>query len=96
MENLIKKKFYDTNALLMFQNKLPDEVFYISSVTFHELEYIKTSKNKDDNIKYKARKITRLLDENFYQYIPIIYNNVILEYINIYIYCRIILFVFSP
>lgn len=65
----------------MFQNKLPDEVFYISSVTFHELEYIKTSKNKDDNIKYKARKITRLLDENFYQYIPIIYNNVILEYI---------------
>lgn len=77
----IKRKFYDTNALLMLQN-IPVEEFYVSSITLHELEHIKTNKNKSDDVKYRARKITRLLDLNYNQYETIIYNNEISEYIN--------------
>lgn len=58
-------KFYDTNALLELGEKVfNDEVFYISDVTLLELEHIKTSKNKDENVKYKARRMTRLLHEH--------------------------------
>ena len=60
--------FYDTCALLnnytiIFKN-IHEEPFAISNITLQELEDIKTSKNKDDEIKYKARKVTQLL--NFY------------------------------
>lgn len=58
------KKFYDTCSLLDLQEKAFEEPFYISLVTLQELENIKTSANKDAEIKYKARKITRLLAEN--------------------------------
>ena len=58
-------KFYDTNALLTLGEKIfEDEMFYISDISLMELEHIKTSKNKDENIKYKARKLTRLLCDN--------------------------------
>ena len=58
------KKFYDTCSLLDLQEKAFEEEFYISLVTLQELENIKTSANKDAEIKYKARKLTRLLAEN--------------------------------
>lgn len=58
-------KFYDTNALLAMGEKIfEDDMFYISDISLMELEHIKTSKNKDENVKYKARKLTRLLCDN--------------------------------
>ena len=57
--------FYDTNALLILGEKAGDKgKFYISSITLTELENIKTSRNKDEDIKYKARRVMRFLDEN--------------------------------
>lgn len=56
-------KFYDTNAILELQEKIFDEFFYISSITLEELENIKTSGSKSEEIKFKARKMARLLLE---------------------------------
>ena len=57
-----KKKFYDTNAVLKLQSKILDDDFALSSTTLHELEHIKTSRNKDEEVKYNARKVIHLLD----------------------------------
>jgi len=59
-------KFYDTSALLENYDKLfsDSQKFIISSQTLIELENIKTSANKDSDIKYKARRLCRILDEN--------------------------------
>lgn len=59
---MAKKKFYDTNAVLKLQSKIFENEFVLSSTTLHELEYIKTSKNKDEETKYNARKVIHLLD----------------------------------
>ncbi len=67
------KKFYDTCALLDLQESaFNQEVFMISSITLKELENIKTSANKDADIKFKARNILRLLsdNQNCYEVIP--------------------------
>lgn len=58
------KLFLDTNAILEMQNKILDSEFVICSVSLHELEHIKVSKGKDEEIKYKARKAIHILDEN--------------------------------
>lgn len=65
--------FYDTCALLDL-NKIifsTEKKFYISSITLKELENIKTSAYKDQDIKYKARKVIELLAkyENNFQVI---------------------------
>ena len=58
-------KFYDTCSLFKkLDNLFNDGYFVISSVTLEELERIKTSINKDPEIKYSARKLLHLLDEN--------------------------------
>lgn len=69
---MTKKKFYDTNAVLKLQSKIFDEEFVLSSTTLHELEHIKTSKNKDEETKYNARKVIHLLDEksDMYDVVP--------------------------
>lgn len=58
------KKFYDTCALLNLAEKAFQEPFVISVFTLYELESIKTSRNKDAELKYAARKVCKLLDEN--------------------------------
>ena len=63
-------KFYDTCSLLLdanniFKNK---EKFIISSVTLEELEEIKVFSNKDSDIKYAARYVSRELDEHADEY----------------------------
>lgn len=80
----IAKKFYDTNAVLLLQDKLLDgkEKFTISSTTLVELEHIKVSKNKDEETKYRARKVLHILDENPEYYDVVIVNNKILEIID--------------
>lgn len=54
-------KFYDTCALLELQEKAFEDYFLISSITLEELEHIKTSAHKDNDLKYAARGLTRLL-----------------------------------
>lgn len=80
----IAKKFYDTNAVLFLQDKLlnSNEKFAISSTTLLELEHIKVSRNKDEETKYRARKILHILDENPEYYDVVIVNNKILEIID--------------
>ena len=57
------KLFLDTNALLNLQESAFKEEFFISQKTLEEIESIKSSGKKDDEIKYKARSISRLLDK---------------------------------
>lgn len=80
----IAKKFYDTNAVLFLQDKLlnSNEKFAISSTTLLELEHIKVSRNKDEETKYRARKVLHILDENPEYYDVVIVNNKILEIID--------------
>lgn len=56
-------KFYDTCAALELGDKMFAEPFALSSITLQELENIKTSANKDGDIKMRARKLLHLLDE---------------------------------
>lgn len=57
-------KFYDTNALLNLGEKAFSEKFAIADITLRELESIKTNRNKDEEVKHKARKVSHLLDEH--------------------------------
>lgn len=60
--------FYDTCSLLNGYQKIFKDIdkqdFAISNLTLKELETIKTSNHKDNNVKYKANKVSKLL--NFY------------------------------
>lgn len=68
------KLFLDTNALLNLQDAAFKEDFIISQKTLEEIENIKSSGLKDNEIKYKARKIARLLDKNYGKYTVIRYD----------------------
>ena len=74
METIINTCFYDTNAILELQDKAFDKYFVISSISLQELESIKISGKKDEETKYKARKILHLLDENKDKYDVVIYS----------------------
>ena len=78
-----KKKFYDTCSLLaeIDNDDLFTERFYVSSISLHELENIKTSKNKTEDVRYKARKLSHLLDEHYNDYDVVVYNFEISDYI---------------
>lgn len=68
-------KIYDTSSLLLLSEELfkTDERIVVTSVTLQELENIKVSANKDANIKYAARQVLRLLNENPDKYICELY-----------------------
>ena len=68
--------FYDTCSLLYEQKDAfkQNEKFYISSITLNELEGIKTSSHKDEDIKYNARTLLHLLEENENKYEVILYT----------------------
>ena len=51
-------------------------------MTLQELEEIKISSRKDDEVKYKARKALHLLDENSDKYEVVIYTTAMENYIN--------------
>lgn len=72
-------KFYDTCSLLDLQDKLfqSEEKFYISTITLKELEQIKTSVTKDEEIKWSARKLLRLLNNNRDKYHVSRYSTII-------------------
>ena len=69
-------KFYDTCALLQMQEKAfrSETKFLISNITLQELESIKTSGAKDEEIKWKARQILHFLNKYEDQYEVIIYK----------------------
>ena len=68
------RKFFDTNALLQLGEKAFENEFFVSSTTLQELEHTKTSKNKTEELRYKARKVTHLLDEQSDKYTVIIWE----------------------
>ena len=70
-------RFYDTCSLLLAGETLFDkgEKFLISSVTIKELERIKTSANKDADVKYSARLLQHLLQKYPEKYEIIIHTS---------------------
>ena len=59
-------KFFDTSALLALGERINDlqEEFLISSITLKELEKIKTSVHKSEEIKYAARIVLKYLNSS--------------------------------
>lgn len=71
--------FYDTCSLLSENKTLFNDsntMIVISSITISELEGIKTSYIKDEETKYAARQVVRLLEKNEGKYKIILYNPV--------------------
>lgn len=62
----VPKYFYDTCSLLNYYNQIftSKDRFAISEVTLRELENIKTSPHKDEDTKFKARQVVKLLIQN--------------------------------
>lgn len=73
--------FYDTNALLNLREKAFEQKFACSHKTLEEIESIKTSGKKDDETRYRARKLARAF-QDYNNYIVCNYNySVILKVI---------------
>ena len=70
----MKKKFYDTNALLNLGEKLleNEDKFYVSQISLQELENRKNNRNKDEGVRAKARHVARVLAEHgdAYEFVP--------------------------
>lgn len=56
--------FYDTNALLNLREDAFSEKFACSHKTLEEIENIKTSGKKDEEIRYRARKVAHCFQNN--------------------------------
>ena len=72
-------KCYDTCSLLKQAGHLfetNDYTLVISSIVLEELENIKTSANKDADVKCNARRVLRDLDEHPGAFEIILYNDV--------------------
>lgn len=78
-------KFYDTCSLLLKATHLWDEdcKIVISSVTLQELENIKTSTNKDPDVKFAARRITNELELHEGEYEVVLWNHGLLDFLGI-------------
>ena len=78
-------KFFDTSSLLQIEDNIfnsDDYTVVISSITLQELENIKTSFHKDEDIKMAARKLINLLDANGDAYKLVIFENSFYDYID--------------
>ena len=74
--------FYDTCSLLKITNYLKPDDFsnmIISSITLDELENIKSSRTKDEEIKFSARQVLSQLDKYYGVYNIITYNDDMLK-----------------
>ena len=74
-------KFYDTSALLKIADTLFDteERFAVSCITIDELENIKTSSNKDADVKYSARKLLREMDKHLDDFDIVLFEDKMLK-----------------
>ena len=78
-------KFYDTNALLELSDKLDTlDFFYTSTIVLEELENIKTSKNKTEDLRYKARCVSRFLRDNIEKYECVIVKDEVYDILHSY------------
>lgn len=58
-------KVYDTGALLdLSDNLILNSDCYVSTLVVRELENIKTSYSKDEEVKAKAREVIRILRQS--------------------------------
>lgn len=78
---MMTMNFYDTSSLLLkagtlFEN---NEDFAISTITFQELENIKTSTNKSEDLKFQARNLLRILNEHHDEYTVVIFSEKFLK-----------------
>ena len=74
----MKYKCYATCSLLEQAGHLFDSdefTLVISSITLEELESIKTSGNKDPDVKYAARKVLTDMDEHYGAFEIVLYND---------------------
>lgn len=73
----MQKYFLDTNALLYYYDRLDElDKFIISSISLTEIEDIKISATKDEDIKYKARVVSRFLDTSDDKYdVVVVHSN---------------------
>lgn len=78
------KLFLDTNVLIENPDYFSDVEFVISDKTLFELEEIKSSRSKTDDVRSAARKAIRFLNDHKDRYEVIVYNNSIRELINSY------------
>lgn len=78
------KLFLDTNVLIENPDYFSDVEFVISDKTLFELEEIKSSRSKADDVRSAARKAIRFLNDHKDRYEVIVYNNSIRELINSY------------
>lgn len=60
--------FYDTSSLLNLSNFNDKYIYHIAYITLKELEDIKISRTKDEQIKYQARQVTNYIANNFNQF----------------------------
>ncbi len=61
--------FYDTNVLLSDIEYVKQNGFFmISSITLQELEGIKTSATKSEEVKFQARRAAKFLKDNIGNY----------------------------
>ena len=79
---MVCQLFLDTNAILNLGEKAFNEHFVIAQKTLEEIENIKTSSSKDNEIKHKARIVSRLLDKHINEYTVIPYSSIIREIID--------------
>lgn len=80
-------KFYDTCSLIENAENLfsdPKVRVVISSISLQELENIKTSRNKDDQVKYAARYLLRQFQKNPDGFELVIYKDKYEKYIKKY------------
>lgn len=71
-------RFYDTCSLLLAGESVFDteEKFVVSSISFKELERIKTASNKDADVKYSARVLLHLFEQHPDQYDVVIHKSI--------------------
>lgn len=68
--------FFDTSSLLLVGEEAFENKFAISSITLQELEHIKSSSVKSKELKFQARRILHLLDENPNSYDLVIHKTI--------------------
>lgn len=71
------KKFYDTSSLLL-EEEFDDKIF-LSSITLFELESIKSSSHKSDELRASAQRVLWLLDNQLIKHEVVLYNEHMLK-----------------
>ena len=85
MVTTISTKFYDTNSIILLWDTLftEGEKIYLSSITLFELEHIKVSNSKSEDIRYRARKAIHELNSNPNLYEVVVYDDAIKEILSL-------------